>query len=219
MVLSNPRAGDAFSGPWAYNHLQFNTGVHELAISYICSSPDGDTNCPIPTGYNCHLTDPFSCAVGSSPSLWYGMTTPTIVDGYIRVPTPTADGGHVNYCVVCIAPDGTTIACQDGYRSIYAFDYCSSPSISPGFSLSDSPPGDITLPFDSSTPEAKLQANTKTFYKDDSGKTGYYLDYCRNAISTCKLVDMSGSDITIPNLRLGDKQDYFNLYLTMVSEG
>ena len=85
--------------------------------------------------------------------------------------------------------------------------------------MSDSPPGDITLAFDSSTPEAKLQANTKTFYKDVSGQTGANLDYCRNAISTCKLVDMSGSDITIPNLRLGDKQDYFNLYLTMVDEG
>jgi len=86
--------------------------------------------------------------------------------------------------------------------------------------LSDSPPaGDITLAFDSSTPEAKLQANTKTFYKDDSGQTGGLLDYCRNAISTCKLVDMSGLDITIPNLRLGDKQDYFNLYLTIVGGG
>jgi hypothetical protein len=30
---------------------------------------------------------------------------------------------------------------------------------------------------------------------------------------------MFGSDITIPNLRLGDKQDYFNLYLTMVGGG
>ena len=214
MVLSNPRAGDVLLSGYAINHLPFNTGVHELPISYICSSPDGDTNCPIPTGYNCQLRDPY-CAVDSSP--WYGngMKTPTIVDGYIRV--PTADGGYVDYCVVCIAPDGSTIACQDGPRAIRAFDYCSSPS--PGFSLSDSPPGDITLAFDSSTPEAKLQANTKTFYKDDSGQTDELLDYCRNAISTCKLVDMSGSDITIPNLRLGDKQDYFNLYLTMVSEG
>ena len=217
MVLSNPRAGDAFSGSRAYNHLPFNTGVHELPISYICPSPDGDTNCPIPTGYNCQLRNS-NCAEGSSP--WYGggMTTPlTFEDGYIRV--PTADGGEVWYCVVCIAPDGSTIACQDGKRAIYANDLCSSPNPSPGFSLSDSPPGDITLPFDSSTPEAKLQANTKTFYKDVSGQTASWLDYCRNAISTCKLVDMSGSDITIPNLRLGDKQDYFNLYLTMVSEG
>ena len=146
------------------------------------------------------------------------MTTPTIVDGYIRV--PTADGGYVDYCVVCIAPDGSTIACQDGKRTIAVYDYCSSPNPSPGFSLSDSPPGDITLPFDSSTPEAKLQANTKTFYKDDSGKTdSWFLDYCVNAISTCKLVDVGGSEITIPNLRLGDKQDYFNLYLTMVGGG
>ena len=91
MVLSNPRAGDVFSGGWAYNHLPFNTGVHELPISYICPSPDGDTNCPIPTGYNCQLRDPFSCEEDSSPWLGDGMTTPTIVDGYIRV--PTADGG------------------------------------------------------------------------------------------------------------------------------
>ena len=215
MVVSNPRAGD-FVALWAYNHLPFNTGVHELPISYICSSPDGDTNCPIPTGYNCQLRDHISCAVGSSPGLYNGKTTPpTFENGYIGV--PTADGGLVKYCVVCIAPDDS-IACQDGSRRILAFDYCSSPS--PGFSLSDPPPGDITLPFDSSTPEAKLQANTKTFYKDVSGYSySFFLDYCRNAISTCKLVDMSGSDITIPNLRLGDKQDYFNLYLTMVSEG
>ena len=91
MVLSNPRAGDVITPTGsANNHLPFNTGVHELPISYICSSPDGDTNCPIPTGYNCQLRDK-DCTVGSSP--WYGdgMTTPTIVDGYIRV--PTADGG------------------------------------------------------------------------------------------------------------------------------
>ena len=82
MVLSNPRAGDVvFSGGWAINHLPFNTGVHELPISYICSSPDGDTNCPIPTGYNCQLRN-WNCAEGSSPQLYNGMTTPpTIVDG------------------------------------------------------------------------------------------------------------------------------------------
>ena len=68
MVLSNPRAGDVVvdwnGDAWAINHLPFNTGVHELPISYICSSPDGDTNCPIPTGYNCQLRDPY-CAEGS----------------------------------------------------------------------------------------------------------------------------------------------------------
>jgi hypothetical protein len=111
IIVSNPRSADVLHNGWASNHYSFNTGSHSVPIGSICTSIDGDKNCPIPTAYTCELRNQ-NCDEGTLPLLEFGMSpTPIISDGNIIF--YTANGGKVRYCVVC--KDGSN-TCQDGNR-------------------------------------------------------------------------------------------------------